>query len=247
VTALVFVWGRAVRDSTLPATTRHVALTLATYADADGGSCRPGADRLARACGRHRTTVLGELCRLVAGGWLEVVEQGGAPRGGPRRASEYRLSMPTDQSPTATGQDADQSPETTGSERRPVARAAPTGSERRPHQHKTNPRSRATRSNDPDTLSAEFDRVWPSYPRRVNKAGARRAFLARRREGVALDDLKRSTRNYAARVGASDPRFILHGSTFYGPDHRYTDYLDEPAVAADPSAPSGWREMTPTW
>ena len=92
---------------------------------------------------------------------------------------------------------------------------------------------------------AEFERAWPRYPRRQNKAGALRAFVARRREGVSLADLERATVNYAESVAGTEPRFVLQGSTFFGSDRRFADFLDVAAV--EPSAPTGWRELERTW
>jgi Helix-turn-helix domain len=95
----LFEWQRAIRDSELPPMTRHVALTLSTYMNAEGGSAFPGAARLARDTGRSERKVRERLGLLVKAGWLVEVERGGL-RGEERRANRYQARTPVDNSRT---------------------------------------------------------------------------------------------------------------------------------------------------
>jgi hypothetical protein len=90
----LFTWRSAIADSDLPATTRHCLLALSTYMNERGGSAFPGSTRLAHDTGLHIRTVKGCLTDAVRAGWLQLVERGGAPKDGPRRASVYRACVP---------------------------------------------------------------------------------------------------------------------------------------------------------
>lgn len=108
----LFTWRSAIADSDLPPTTRHCLLALSTYMNERGGSAFPGASLLAHDTGLHLRTVRGALSDAVARGWLEVVEKGGAPKDGPRRASVYRACVPANV--TESVSDLDWWSETTG-------------------------------------------------------------------------------------------------------------------------------------
>ena len=70
---IVAAWRRAVRDDpSLGANAKHVALTLATYMDAAGGSCFPGVEEVTLKTGRGRRTVQYGLRELERAGYLCV-------------------------------------------------------------------------------------------------------------------------------------------------------------------------------
>lgn len=89
-----FVYNRAVRASKLPATARHVAMTLATYAG-KAGEAYPAQKTLEGGTGWARRTVNDALNTLEGQGWLTRVK-----RGHKGRATLYRLHVP-DAAPTA--------------------------------------------------------------------------------------------------------------------------------------------------
>ncbi len=87
----------------------------------------------------------------------------------------------------------------------------------------------------PPPFVDEFSAVWAHYPRKKARIAAMRCYQARRRAGVAADDLMRATVAFAAamrREGRPDDK-VMHGSTFYGPDERWKDYLDGASSPAD--------------
>ena len=91
----LFGWRAAIAESDLPATHRHVALVVSTYANERGASAFPGASLVARDTGLHLTTVKRALNALVGAGFLVVVVKGGAVKGGRRLATEYQLAIPS--------------------------------------------------------------------------------------------------------------------------------------------------------
>ena len=91
-----YEWERIVRRVVMPtATVKAVALTLATYANADGTSIYPGNDRLSAVTCAADKTVRRALEWLRAGYLIERVREGSrGGRGG--FADEYRLTIPSD-------------------------------------------------------------------------------------------------------------------------------------------------------
>lgn len=80
-------------------------------------------------------------------------------------------------------------------------------------------------------LDHRFLATWAHYPRKLNRKGAYRAWTARVRSGVDPADLALATVNYARLRRGQDPAHTMHGATFFGPDERWRDYLDDaPAV-----------------
>lgn len=85
----VFAYQRALRDSELPPTARHVALVLSTYASRKDGTAWPSQETLAKGSGWSRRSVVTALARLVAAGWLTRLQSG--TRG---QSTRYRLHLP---------------------------------------------------------------------------------------------------------------------------------------------------------
>jgi len=84
-----------------------------------------------------------------------------------------------------------------------------------------------------DTTKALFVPVWDEYPRKTNRKGAEAAFMARLIEGVTVEQLTEATRNYAQLRRGQEPKYTMLGTTFYGPNERWRDYLDgSPELAA---------------
>lgn len=87
-------WERALmRQSKLPLPCIAVLATMATYANADGGSIHPSQARLAGDLGVATRTVRGWIQRGVATGWI-VEDQRGIGFHGISRPSVYSLTIP---------------------------------------------------------------------------------------------------------------------------------------------------------
>ncbi|CAM2953418.1 winged helix-turn-helix domain-containing protein [Skermania piniformis] len=88
-----FAWERVVRRVRMPKAHKYLGLVLATYADADGSSIRPGVDRLARVTDTSTATVKRGLAWLREAGFVERTRQGNRWA---KSADEYRLTVPPD-------------------------------------------------------------------------------------------------------------------------------------------------------
>jgi hypothetical protein len=86
-------WVNVVRRARLHATTKLVALLVATYADPDGTSIYPGVARLAIQSSHGYRTVQRELARLRAMGLIEQLPRTGVRRGW---STPYRLILASD-------------------------------------------------------------------------------------------------------------------------------------------------------
>lgn len=90
-----FDWERIVRRADMPMRLKFTALTLATYADADGSRVKPGPLVLASVTAQGESTVRKHVAALIEYGLLALVSRGGG-RGGSGKPSEYRLTAPKD-------------------------------------------------------------------------------------------------------------------------------------------------------
>ena len=72
-----------------------------------------------------------------------------------------------------------------------------------------------------------FEQTWQVYPRKVEKAAARKAYDARLRDGWSPDELLAAATEYAAlcRKEKREQRFIKHASVFFGISTPFADYL----------------------
>lgn len=85
----------------------------------------------------------------------------------------------------------------------------------------------------------QFEQFWSLYPSRKNnpKKGAYKAFVARVREGVEIDELLKAAKNYARERKGEPDNFTLMAQTFLGPNERWLDYLkDEVPEKEKPNA-----------
>ena len=119
-----------------------------------------------------------------------------------------------------------------------------TNDHRPPDQPAPAPTARPQRGRVRVQYEPEFERAWAIYPRRVAKRQAYRAWKARLNDRlddgrpITADMLLEATRAYAeeCRRLRREPQYIMHGSTFWGPSHRFADYLrGAPARAAPPT------------
>jgi hypothetical protein len=71
----------------------------------------------------------------------------------------------------------------------------------------------------------DFDALWENYPRKLKRKAALRAYGTTRRRGADPAELAKAVKHYAeSRRGVAQVH-ILHGSTFFGPDEPWTDYV----------------------
>lgn len=83
-----------------------------------------------------------------------------------------------------------------------------------------------------EPFGADFSACWSEYPRREGRKAALRAYQARRRAGVSHADLLRATRNYARAVEGVEGQYVKLGSTFYGRDDHWAEWVDDRKIPA---------------
>jgi len=77
--------------------------------------------------------------------------------------------------------------------------------------------------------AASFDALWKNYPRKIGKAPARKLCIKLVKQGKATwAELTKAVENYAedCRRRQAEDKYILYGSTFFGPQARWEDYKD---------------------
>ena len=84
----------------------------------------------------------------------------------------------------------------------------------------------------PNFYSPDFEAFWKAYPNNKNKKGAYKNYLATlkgtsRINKATPEQLLRSAKRYAEEVKGKDPQYILHATTFLGPQERWFEY-DKP-------------------
>jgi len=72
--------------------------------------------------------------------------------------------------------------------------------------------------------SDEFLEFWEYYPRKVNKKGAYKAWCTLMKKEVDREVFDRAVTNYVESVRGKDETYIMHPSTFLGPNERWRDY-----------------------
>ena len=70
----------------------------------------------------------------------------------------------------------------------------------------------------------DFDFFWKEYPRKIGKVKARELYCALRTDDVPAEMLLDAARAYADEKAGDEPRFILHPTTFLGPQRLWEDY-----------------------
>ena len=86
----------------------------------------------------------------------------------------------------------------------------------------------ALKSTDSVLCDEFLTEVWGLYPNKRGRADAMRWYVKWRKDGHAKDEIIGAIDNYRAECEreAREDRFILHGSTFLGPEERWKEYVD---------------------
>jgi hypothetical protein len=103
----------------------------------------------------------------------------------------------------------------------------------------------APRKNVRELYSGAFEQGWSYYPRKLNKHGAWIQWQARVRGGEREDRLIATCMHltqYVDREGIED-RYVPHGSTFFGPQRKYLDFVDGMPEPRRRSASKGMGDL----
>ncbi|UED72115.1 phage replisome organizer N-terminal domain-containing protein [Brevibacillus sp. HD3.3A] len=89
----------------------------------------------------------------------------------------------------------------------------------------------------------EFESFWSVYPKKISKKEAVKKWSTRLKEKVEPETLIQAATNYAieCKKRGTSPEFIMHPSTFLGPNEKYADYISppEPPTPQPPKKPDG--------
>lgn len=175
------------------ATAKLILLCLADCMNAETGRCFPSRKYIANACSCSEATVKRQLAELESAGFIKR-----EPRfiDGRQTSSMYMLHI--------------------GEFEGGVQIAPPGGSPATPH----------VTGIVTETYSTEFEAARKSGPHHPNdhKKSAYKKWVATINKGAAEADLAQAWRDYvtwAQSGGASDPRFMMHMKTFFGPDEHW--------------------------
>lgn len=91
-------------------------------------------------------------------------------------------------------------------------------------------------------LSDFFERVWKLYPRKEGKGQVSEAKKKHLLNKVGEEQLIRCIERYKKAKRGCDPKFIMHGSTFF--NSGYVDYLDENVGQSTETAPKKQEPKT---
>lgn len=174
----LFTWRSAVCESGLPPTCRHVLLTLALHMNERGGSCWPSMETVASETGLNRATVIRQVRLASETGWLLVTQSKG------KVSNRYEAAIPSHTTTVADddGRTERQSQRTTvaddqsnrrSDEPQPSPSVAPTVAQDDPS---TSVSTSLISSGDHQRAREPFDDFWAVYPRRSDKAAAKKAF-----------------------------------------------------------------------
>lgn len=90
---------------------------------------------------------------------------------------------------------------------------------------------------DKDIYTKEFIEFWNSYPRKITKDKAFKAWKARLKEKELSTDMIKASKNYSeyCKKLNTETQFIKHPSTFIGSDKPYKDFINGyPEVKSQP-------------
>jgi len=227
---LIVVWRDMIltEDVNLSPMAGYVGCALAKFADSNGRSCFPSQKKIAAVTRYSLRSVQRAIGELEDAGWIttkmEPIKGGKNQIRGQAWRTTYGFNLPEEdvtQSPSHTEEDATESPS--------VAK-------RTPHSHEEDvTQSPYLDHSTKNTYTADFEKAWTAYPRKVGKKAANRGWTATRRRGIEAEILQLAASRYAAvcRSQGTDQRYIKHAKTFFGTDEPWRDYLDEPADEHD--------------
>ena len=101
--------------------------------------------------------------------------------------------------------------------------------EEKPKKKRTSAKKKAEKS----SIEEDFDEIWAHYPRKGSKGTAFKAYKARVTAGeISKEVAMKAVQNFAFVMKSEDreQNYIMLGSTFFGPNQRFKDYLSDGAA-----------------
>lgn len=191
--------------------------------ETDGVLPGPGVDDLACALGLKPRQVKPALASLLSRGSLEVV------------ANRFAIVDFASHNPTSSEIREHREARSAAGKKAAAARWNASDSDANRNANRStarNARVEESRGEEKDPTEIAFNEVWARYPKKDSRKLALKAYTARRNEGIDPATLATAVTNYAAKVAAegTDPKFIMNGATFFGPNERWLDYLEAPKL-----------------
>jgi hypothetical protein len=240
---------RAIRRSDLPPPSRHLALTIATWADIDTGVIadrfQPSMNTLLAATGMSKGSMLNHLNRLEVDGWI-VRDRPDVKKARTEHArTHYFLAVPPwargsdplglgqEMTQPRSGNDLAHGQEMTQGKVRSRPRARSGADPKSPYESRESQDSYSESESASSEQQAEpdpFDAFWSAYPRQVAKPKARQAWAKAIKHGANPADVVAAVTAHATAWGdaSTETRFIPHPATWLNGE-RYNDEPDPPA------------------
>lgn len=92
----------------------------------------------------------------------------------------------------------------------------------------------------------DFENIWAKYPRKIGKQAAKKAYCTRLKKGEITYVLaSKAVENYSyiCKKKGTEASYIMHGSTFFGPEKRFSEYLDDGEGLREFNKPSILEEL----
>lgn len=199
---------------------KSVLVALANQADQDG-KCWPSIDYIQKRTEFARATVVDRLGKLYELGYLEKIKRAGD--GGGRKSNVYRLCLDRQSSPD----------ELWGKVHHVNQQSSPREPEQSIQQSiKDKGRGISDLICRDLAIEAEFDKIRKGslLNPNDNRKTALRAFRARVRAGVGVEELAAGWLAYQAQVKAAgtNRKFVKHQATFFGPDEHWRQSYEVP-------------------
>lgn len=223
-----WTWRHAIIKSSLPATTRHVLLTISCFMNELGDGCYPTQEQIAEATGLSDRAVRTHLELAEKEGWIKRSEHGF--RGQKWRNHQYVASWPetqhVDEGAELASGASDQGAEGRSSK---VRNVVPKGAEGRSDYQSSNQSKNQSTSDARARREGDFNILWKEWPEksRPDSQGAARAIFHR----LSKTD-QSSAVTFAAdfcRAKTKDRPMMIP----YLQERQFADFVDGPPVDKD--------------
>jgi hypothetical protein len=96
----------------------------------------------------------------------------------------------------------------------------------------TDKKENIKRKNSTSEYDDEFEIVWKLYPRKVQKANAKKSYIKARKDGVTFEVINSGVERYAeyCRLKGTPDNYIAHGSTWFNGQRWNDDYSNTQKV-----------------
>lgn len=180
-----------------------VYIVLCRFSNRDTSSAHPSISKIAKMCGCSDNTVRESLKRLEKMGLIKIQER---KTGATQQSNLYiLLEIPWGGTSPCEGGVLQE------------VKGPPSHGE--PELYKKN--------NKKNNYTSVFESFWAIYPKNIGKKEAFKNWNTRLKEKVEPETLIQAATNYATecKKRGTSPEYIMHPSTFLGPNEKYADYI----------------------